>query len=77
MSTLTPETFRALVNQIVTRRFFLTSEEGSSLHREDRKTYNEYFSVYYDVKLSELLQLLLPQGNRLDADGPIVRRLLQ
>ncbi len=27
MSTLTPETFRFLVDQIVTRRFFLTSEE--------------------------------------------------
>jgi len=77
MSTLTPETFRALVNQIVTRRFFLTSEEGSLLRREDRKTYNEYFSVYYDVELSELLQVLLLQGNRLDADGPIARRLLQ
>ena len=70
MSTLTPETFRFLVDQIVTRRFFLTSEEGSSLRREDRKTYNEYFSVYYDVELSELLQVLLLQGNRLDADGP-------
>jgi hypothetical protein len=77
MSTLTPETFRALIDQIVTRRFFLTSEGGSSLHPEDRKTYNEYFSVYYDVELSELLQLLLLQGNRLDADGPIARRLLQ
>jgi len=77
MSTLTPETFRALVDQIVTRRFFLTSEGGSSLHREDRKTYNKYFSVYYDVELSELLQLLLLQGNRLDADGPKARRLLQ
>jgi len=49
MSTLTPETFRFLVDQIVTRRFFLTSEEGSSLRREDRKTYNEYFSVYYNI----------------------------
>ena len=58
MSTLTPETFRALVDQIVNRRFFLTSEEGSSLRREDRKTYNEYFSVYYDVELSELLQAI-------------------
>jgi hypothetical protein len=77
MSTLTPETFRALVDQIVARRFFLTSEGGNSLHREDRKTYNEYFSIYYDVELSELLQLLLLQGNRLDADGPIARRLLQ
>ena len=77
MSTLTPETFRFLVDQIVTRRFFLTSEEGSSLRRDDRKTYNEYFSVYYDVELSELLQVLLLQGNRLDADGPIARRLLQ
>jgi hypothetical protein len=63
MSTLTPETFRALVYQIISRRFFLTSEEGSSLRREDRKTYNEYFSIYYDVKLLELLQLLLLQGN--------------
>ena len=77
MSTLTPEMFRALVDQIVTRRFFLTSEEGSSLRREDRKTYNKYFSVYYDVELSELLQVLRLQGNRLDADGPIARRLLQ
>jgi hypothetical protein len=75
MSTLT--TFKALVDQIVTRRFFLTSEGGSSVHQEDRKTYNKYFSVYYDVKLSELLQLLLLQGNRLDADGPIARILLQ
>jgi len=77
MSTLTPETFRALVDQIVTRRFFLTSEVGSSLRREDRKMYNEYFSVYYDVKLSELLHFLLLQGNRLDVEGPIARRLLQ
>jgi hypothetical protein len=29
MSTLTPETFRALIDQIVTRRFFLTLEGGS------------------------------------------------
>jgi hypothetical protein len=77
MSTPTPEMFRALIDQIITRRFFLTSEGGSSLRREDRKTYNEYFSVYYDVELSELLQLLLLQGNRLDTDGPIARRLLQ
>jgi hypothetical protein len=77
MSTLTPETFRALVDQIISRRFFLTSEEGSSLCREDRKTYNEYFSIYYDVKLLELLQLLLLQGNRLNTEGPIARRLLQ
>jgi len=72
-----PETFRALIDQIVTRRFFLTSEEGSSLRREDRKTYNEYFSIYYDVKLSELLQLLLLQVNRLNTEGPIATRFLQ
>jgi len=77
MSALTPETFKALVDQIVNRRFFLTSEEGSILRREDRKTYNEYFSFYYDVKLSELLHLLLLQGNRLDIEGPIARQLLQ
>jgi len=77
MSTLTPEMFRALVDQIISRRFFLTSEEGSSLRREDRKTYNEYFSIYYDVKLLELLQLLLLQVNRLNTEGPIARRLLQ
>jgi hypothetical protein len=63
MSALTLETFKALVNQIVNRRFFLTFEEESLLCREDRKTYNEYFSVYYDVELSELLHLLLLQGN--------------
>jgi hypothetical protein len=51
--------------------------EGSSLRREDRKMYNEYFSVYYNVELSELLQILLLQSNRHDADGPIARRLLQ
>jgi hypothetical protein len=39
--------------------------------------YNKYFSVYYDIELLELLQLLLLQGNRLDAEGPVVRRLLQ
>jgi hypothetical protein len=77
MSTLTPEKFRALINQIVSRRFFLTSEEGSSLRREDRKMHNKFFSVYYDIELLELLQLLLLQGNRLDAEGPVVRRLLQ
>jgi hypothetical protein len=71
------ETFKALVDQIVSRRFFLSSEEGSALRREDRKTYNEYFSVYYDIELSDLLNLLLLQGNRLDIDGPIARRLLQ
>ena len=68
MSALTLETFKALVNQIVNRRFFLTFEEGSLLCREDRKTYNEYFSIYYDVELSELLHLLLLQGNRLNAE---------
>jgi len=68
MSALTLETFKALVNQIVNRRFFLTFEEESLLCREDRKTYNEYFSVYYDVELSELLHLLLLQGNRLNAE---------
>ena len=77
MSALTLETFKALVDQIVNRRFFLTSEEGSILSPEDKKTYNEYFSVYYDVKLSELLHLLLLQGNRLDIEGPIARQLLQ
>jgi hypothetical protein len=77
MSTLTPETFKALVDQIVSRRYFLSSEEGSALRREDRKMYNEYFSVYYDIELSDLLNLLLLQGNRLDVDGPIARRLLQ
>jgi hypothetical protein len=74
---LTPEKFRALVDQIVSRRFFLTSEGGNSLCQEDRKTYNKYFSVYYYVELSELLQLLLLQGNRLDTKVPIARRLLQ
>ena len=68
MSALTLETFKALVNQIVNRRFFLTFGEESLLCREDRKTYNEYFSVYYDVELSELLHLLLLQGNRLNAE---------
>ncbi len=77
MSMLTPETFRALVDQIVSRRFFLTSEEGNSLRREDRKTYNKYFSIYFNIELSELLQLLLLQGNQLDAEGPIARRILQ
>ena len=77
MSALTLETFKALVDQIVNRRFFLTSEEGSIFRREDRKTYNEYFSVYYDVELPELLYLLLIQGNQLDVEGPIARRLLQ
>ena len=77
MSALTPETFKALVDQIVNRRFFLTFEEGSILRREDRKTYNEYFSVYYDFELSELLYLPLIQGNQLDVEGPIARRLLQ
>jgi len=68
MSALTLETFKALVNQIVNRRFFLTFEEESLLCQEDRKTYNKYFSVYYDVELSELLHLLLLQGNRLNAE---------
>jgi len=77
MSALTLETFKALVDQIVNRRFFLTSEEGSILCGEDRKTYNEYFSVYYDVLLSDLLHLLLLQGNQLDIEGPIARQLLQ
>jgi len=77
MSALTPETFKALVDQIANRRFFLTFEEGSMLRREDRKTYIEYFSIYYDVKLSELLHLLLLQGNRLYVEGPIAGRLLQ
>ena len=63
MSVLTLETFKALVNQIVNRRFFLTFEEESLLCQEDRKTYNNYFSVYYDVELSELLHLLLLLGN--------------
>jgi len=51
MSTLTPETFRALVDHIVSRRFFLTSEEGSSFCRQDRKMYNKYFSIHYNVEL--------------------------
>ena len=68
MSAVTLETFKALVNQIVNRRFFLTFEEESLLCREDRKTYNEYFSVYYDVELSEFLHLLQLQGNRLNAE---------
>jgi hypothetical protein len=68
MSALTLETFKALVNQIVNRRFFLTFEEESLLCQEDRKTYNKYFSVYYDVELSELLHLLLLQGNQLNAE---------
>jgi hypothetical protein len=77
MSTLMPEMFKALIDQIVSRRFFLSSEEGSTLRREDRKMYNEYFSVYYNIELSDLLNLLLLQGNQLDVDGPIARRLLQ
>jgi hypothetical protein len=72
-----PEMFKALIDQIVSRRFFLSSEEGSALRREDRKTYNEYFSVYYDIELSDPLNLLLLQGNWLNMDGPIPRRLLQ
>jgi hypothetical protein len=41
MSTLTPEMFRALIDQIVTKRFFLTSEEEARyVERTEKHTTN-------------------------------------
>ncbi len=50
----------------MSRRFLLTSQDRSTLLSENRILYNKYFSVYYGVKLFELLNLLLLQDNQLD-----------
>jgi len=70
MSTLTPATFKMLVNQLDNRSYFLTSEEGSStLLQTNLRLYNKYFAV----ELSELLNILILQFTQVI----IARRLWQ